>query len=83
MPECLELLEKLIAFPTVSDQPLVEMASMLAEKAEDVGFKTHVFETEPGKVNVVSHRGPMDKSGLALCGHMDVVPITGQESFAA
>jgi len=78
-PLSLDLLDQLISFPTISDRPLTEMAALLAQRAEDYGFRTRLFETSPGKVNVISHRGPIDVNGLAFCGHMDVVPTEGQE----
>ena len=78
-PPSLDLLKQLISFPTVSDRPLTEMAALLAQIAEDVGFKTLLFESSPGKINVISHLGPIDVNGLALCGHMDVVPTEGQQ----
>lgn len=79
MPEVIETLARLVAFPTVSDRPVVEMAALLAERAEAAGLRVERFETSPGKVNVVASAGPAGEDGLVLSGHMDVVPTEGQD----
>lgn len=78
MTAVLDTLSRLVAFPTVSDQPLTEMAAWLAERAETSGFRVERFETSPGKHNVVASAGPAGEDGLVLSGHMDVVPTEGQ-----
>ena len=72
-------LAQLVSYPTVSDQPLTDMAVYLAERAEALGMTVSTFETSPGKHNVVAHAGPVETDGLGLCGHMDVVPVEGQD----
>lgn len=74
-----QTLEQLVSYPTVSDQPLTDMAVYLAERAEALGMTVSTFETSPGKHNVVAHAGPAETDGLCLCGHMDVVPVEGQD----
>lgn len=71
-------LAELVAFPTVSHEPVSAMAAWLAERAEDAGMRVERFETSPGKVNVLCTAGPEEGDGLALSGHMDVVPVEGQ-----
>ncbi|MEL6344063.1 MAG: acetylornithine deacetylase [Myxococcota bacterium] len=73
------LLARLVSYPTVSDQSLADLAAHLAERAEDAGFRVERFETAPGKHNVVASAGPEGTDGIALCGHMDVVPVEGQD----
>ena len=73
-----DVLSRLVAWPTVSSRPLTELAAFLAQKAEDAGMRVERFETEPGKVNVVASAGPQGTDGLVLSGHMDVVPVEGQ-----
>lgn len=78
-PTAIRELERLVAVPTVSDRPLVELAAYLAGRAEDHGFRVERFEAaEPGKCNVVARLGPPGTDGLLLTGHMDVVPVDGQ-----
>ena len=73
-------LAKLVGFNTVSNRPLLALASHLAERAEAVGFSVELYEKpgDPGKVNVVATMGPEDQDGLILSGHMDVVPTENQ-----
>lgn len=79
MVPVVEELRRLIAFPTVSDRPLTELAAHLATRAEDAGFAVERFEAgEVGKCTVIASIGPPDSQGLVVSGHMDVVPTEGQ-----
>ena len=81
MSEVVELLGRLIAYPTVSSSPVTAIAAELAQRAEDLGFTIERFDdpTAAGKTNIVATIGPADASGgLVLSGHMDVVPTEGQ-----
>lgn len=76
-------LEPLIAFPSVSNRPLTELAAHVAQRCEDVGFRVERFNDpqEAGKCSLIARRGPQTRdpaSGLVLSGHMDVVPTEGQ-----
>jgi acetylornithine deacetylase len=75
-----ETLEKMIAFPTISNRPITELAAMVAERCETLGFSVEMFVSplDETKVNVVCTAGPDDADGLILSGHMDVVPTAGQ-----
>jgi len=75
----LELLGRLIAYPTVSHRPVDAIAAELAERAETAGFRVTRYETSPGKANVVARTGPVGTDGIVLSGHMDVVPVDGQD----
>lgn len=76
-------LARLVAFPTVSDRPLVELAAFLAHRFEDLGFRIERFDdpSDHGKCTLVARAGPEvgeARDGLVLSGHMDVVPTEGQ-----
>ena len=73
-------LATLIAFPTVSNRPLVALAAFLAEQFEQLGHHVERFDapTMDGKCNVVTRVGPKRSGGLVISGHMDVVPTEGQ-----
>lgn len=74
-----ETLARLIAFPTVSDQPMDGIAAYVAERCEAAGMRVERFvSTQPGKGNVVCSMGPAGTDGLVLSGHLDVVPVDGQ-----
>lgn len=77
--DVVDTLATLIAFPTVSDRPVTAIAAYLSERAEAAGFSCELLETEPGKVNVIARAGPLESGGIALSGHMDVVPTDGQQ----
>lgn len=85
MTDCLQYLEKLVSFPTVSDTdpardrpnlPLVEWAR---EEFARLGFATEVIDVAPGKACLLAHKGPLlgrklgDRGGLLLSGHSDTV----------
>jgi acetylornithine deacetylase len=80
MSDVVATLARLVAEPTVSHRPLLELAAFMAQRAEDAGFRVELFEDDQdaGKVNVVASAGPPDRGGLILSGHMDVVPVQGQ-----
>lgn len=78
MEPTIETLARLVAWPTVSDRSLSEMAAWLAERAESAGFRVERLSGGPGKCNVVASAGPEGVDGLVLSGHMDVVPVEGQ-----
>jgi hypothetical protein len=50
--------------PSVSDQPVTEVADRLAEEAEAVGMRVRRYETAPGKLNLVVSAGPEDSDGI-------------------
>lgn len=74
-----ELLGRLVAWPTVSDQPVTGIAAELANRLEDVGMRVERLDADtPGKCNLVCTAGPQGTDGIVLSGHMDVVPVVGQ-----
>jgi len=78
VPAVVDTLRRLVACPTVSDQPVTAIATLLAERAEAAGMRVERLESSPGKCNVVASAGPSGADGLVLSGHMDVVPVEGQ-----
>ena len=74
-----ELLQRFIQFPTVSSEPILSFAGELAERAERLGGTVHRFETSATKQNIVAQIGPSGSDSLGLSGHMDVVPVDGQD----
>jgi acetylornithine deacetylase/succinyl-diaminopimelate desuccinylase-like protein len=75
----LEILDRLIAFPTVSrdsNRDLIEFVrSFLAQR----NIEAELICTADGrKANLFATVGPKDVPGVMLSGHTDVVPIDGQ-----
>ncbi|MDP4004794.1 acetylornithine deacetylase [Methylobacterium sp. NEAU K] len=78
--DTLTLLDRLIAFETVSrgpNRPLIDFVrTVLAEH----GIAAELVEAEDGgKANLFCTIGPSDRPGIMLSGHTDVVPVTGQD----
>ncbi len=74
-----QTLSRLVAWDSISHQPLDALAGWLADRADSAGMRVERFVSEPGKINVVASAGPQGTDGLALSGHMDVVPVAGQD----
>ncbi len=73
-------LRRLVAFPTVSNRPLIALASHVAERCEALGFEVERFDdpVQDGKCTLVCRAGRRGTQGLVLSGHMDVVPTDDQ-----
>ena len=72
-----DTLAQLVAFPTISEKPVTEIAAYMATRAEDLGWCVEIFEDDEmaGKANVVCTAGPIEAAGgVVISGHMDVVP---------
>ena len=79
MLDTIELLDRLVAFETVSKDsnlPLVDFAeTFLSER----GFVCRrVYDPTGLKANLIASIGPGGNNGIILSGHTDVVPVTGQ-----
>lgn len=74
------ILEKLVAFDTTSrnpNAPLIEWIEFWLDEHE-VPYTRH-RGPEDGKWNLHAILGPQQKGGLALSGHIDCVPVEGQD----
>lgn len=80
LPTLVDDLGTLVAFDTVSHRPVAPLADWLAERLEDLGLRVELVADpdQPGKHNLVASAGPAGTDGLAMTGHMDVVPTEGQ-----
>ena len=75
----LDLLDRLIAFPTVSRDPNRELIDFIRQFLAKRGIGSELYETEDGcKANLFATIGPADTPGIMLSGHTDVVPVEGQ-----
>ncbi len=70
------LLERLVAFPSVSRDSSIPIADFVADYAEQAGCDVYRQVYEDGrKANLLIRRGPARSgAGLLLSGHLDVVP---------
>lgn len=76
----LEILESLIAFPTVSRDPNIALIEHARDLLAAAGAEITVIPDETGgKANLFATIGPADRPGVMLSGHTDVVPVDGQD----
>ena len=78
--DAVEILGRLIAYPTVSDRSNLDLVDFAAEWLGGLGFRlvaTH-DDSQP-KANLLASIGPDVDGGVILSGHTDVVPVEGQE----
>ena len=74
-----ELLQRLINYPTVSRDSNLELIHFAANYMEDLGAATSlVFNHDGNKANLYAVFGPDEDGGVLLSGHSDVVPAEGQ-----
>ncbi len=77
--ETLEILERLIAFPTVSRDPNAPLMDYVAELLRASGIESVLVPNEDGsKANLFASVGGHE-GGVMLSGHTDVVPVDGQD----
>lgn len=74
------ILEKLIAFPTVSRDPNLPLVDWVETYLAAHGISSHRVPSPCGqKAHLFASVGPDAPNGVALSGHTDVVPIDGQD----
>ena len=78
--DTLELIRKLIAFPTVSRDSNLELIDFIREylRPLDADFRL-TFDHDKRKANLFATLGPRGVPGIVLSGHTDVVPVDGQD----
>lgn len=73
------LLDRLIAFDTVSARPNRALMDYVVGVLADAGITATLIPDETGgKANLYATIGPQDRPGVMLSGHTDVVPVEGQ-----
>jgi acetylornithine deacetylase len=80
-----EVLDKLIAFDTVSSNSDVPAMEFLADRLTTHGFNVHLHRVTIGgtpQLNLVAWAGPPQPDGLAISGHLDTVPFAGQPGWS-
>lgn len=77
--QTLDILDTLIAFPTISRDPNRALIAFVADFLAARGVTADLILAEDGrKANLFATIGPMDVPGVMLSGHTDVVPAEGQ-----
>jgi len=74
------MLEKLVAFPTVSRDTNLPLMDFVEDYLAGHGVQsTRVYSADGTKCNLYALVGPEEPDGVILSGHTDVVPVDGQE----
>ncbi|HEY7628103.1 MAG TPA: acetylornithine deacetylase [Ilumatobacteraceae bacterium] len=68
------LLSDLVAFPTESRTPNLELIRWVGDHLEASGARVSVLDRAGGRANLLASFGPRCAGGLMLSGHSDVVP---------
>jgi len=75
----LEILERLISFPTVSRDSNLKLIGFVDSFLSERGIRTRLVHNADGtKANLFAAVGPSGLPGILLSGHTDVVPVDGQ-----
>lgn len=79
MQTSIDILDDLIAFPTVSRDSNLALIAYIEGFLERFGIPATLVHSEDGrKANLWASIGPAGKPGVVLSGHTDVVPVEGQ-----
>ena len=71
----IDLLRRLVAFPTVSRTSNLELQQWLGEQLEACGAQVQVLPgVAEGRANLLATIGPKVPGGVLLSAHTDVVP---------
>ncbi len=74
-----QLLERLVAFPTVSRDSNLALVDWLQTYLESHGLECHRhWNDDRQKAALMAHAGPRVAGAVVLSGHSDVVPVDGQ-----
>ncbi len=74
------MLEKLVAFDTVSRNSNLNLISFVQQLLQDHGIESQlVHNADHTKANLLATIGPQIEGGVVLSGHTDVVPIDDQD----
>jgi len=77
--ETVELLERLIAFPSISSESNLDLINFIEEYLTDHGVTSQRIWSPCGnKASLIANIGPSVPGGIVLSGHTDVVPVVGQ-----
>ena len=75
-----EILSKLVSFPILGGQSNISILTWIKEYIESYGVEAHLVPNKKEKKASLHCRiGPAVDCGVILSGHMDVVPVKGQD----
>jgi acetylornithine deacetylase len=75
----LEILDRLIAFETVSERSNISLITYVEDFLRSRGFRLQrIADPNEDKAGLFAEIGPSSDGGLLLSAHSDVVPVAGQ-----
>ena len=75
----LQILDRLVAFPTVSSDSNLALIDWVQEFLQTKGFEVmRIWSSDRQKAGLFAHIGPDSGGGVCLSAHTDVVPVDGQ-----
>ena len=78
-PVSIEIIRKLVGFPTVSRDSNLELIHFVREYLAPFDAEIRLtYDDEKRKANLFATLGPRGEPGIVLSGHTDVVPVDGQ-----
>ena len=78
-PASLEMIRKLVGFPTVSRESNLELIHFARDFLAELGAESRLtHDDDKRKANLFATLGPAGVPGIVLSGHTDVVPVDGQ-----
>ncbi len=79
IPSTVEILDRLVSFPTISRTSNLALLDYVEETLRAAGARTLRFAHPDGsRANLWATIGPDGPGGVVLSGHTDVVPVEGQ-----
>ena len=76
----MEILERLVGFPTVSRDSNLDLISFVSGYLASHGIESRLYTDPTGlKANLYASVGQPGAGGVLLSGHSDVVPVDGQK----
>ena len=76
----IDLIKRLIAFDTTSRNSNLALMEFVGDYLRDLDVASELVHNDDGtKANLYATLGPVDRPGIALSGHTDVVPVDGQD----
>ncbi len=80
MTNAYDILERLIAFPSVSRDGNIELIRYVSSVLAEAGVECRLYPSPAGdRASLFATVGPSGPGGLVLSGHTDVVPVDGQD----
>ncbi len=76
----IDILRKLVSFDVFGGEPNLPLTNWIKSYLEQLGVEVHQgFNEEKTKAFLYARVGPAADGGMVLSGHLDVVPVEGQD----